>query len=297
MTTVIPVSAQLLRPLGRTLGVLLAGVALVGSGRAAPTPTRRNEVIVSAANYAESPPDVLAKLFRHPQDLVDMAPPPAAARPVRCYQFLPSEPLSADLTYVEVCQLLKPVLAAKNLVNTADKTKVDFILRLTFGERRWRDPLVREENLTWRHGLVPKKRGTSLDAAAAWDDRAGGDDLGLYAIERDLMAVNPGAEGMADSLIGKLPTEDYYLIVVDAFEVATLRKKGNDTPRAWTTFIAVPRRKGTKFSEVAANMIAKAGPYFGETLPGKAHFTDQGTVKLGELKVIEDQTPPAAPKK
>lgn len=294
MTTTALVSASHIR---RAIATWLAGCGFVSVALAAPAPARPNEVIVSAANYAESPPDVLAKLFRHPQDLVDAPSPPARERRVCYYQFLPSEPLTADLAYADVCQLLKPVLAARNFVNTADKAKVELILRVTFGERRWRDPLVREEDLTWRHGLVPKKRGTSLDAAAAWDDRAGGDELGLYAMERDLMAISPGAEGMADSLIGKLPTEDYYLIVVDAFEVATLRKKGNDTPRAWTTFIAVPRRKGTKFSDVAANMIAKAGPYFGETLPGKAHFTDQGAVKVGDLKVIEDQTPPAAPKK
>ena len=35
-------------------------------------------------------------------------------------------------------------------------------------------------------------------------------------------------------------------------------------------------------------MIAKAAPYFGETLPGKIHFTDrEGTVKIDDLKVIE----------
>jgi hypothetical protein len=237
-------------------------------------------------------------MFHRPVDVVDALPPPASNHPVRYYQFLPSEPLAADLSYAEVCKLLVPALAAKNLLNTFEQAKVELILRVTFGERRWRDPVVREDDLTWRHGLVPKRRHTALGAAESWDDRAGGDERALYQIERDLVAIDPAAEGMADRFIGGMPTEDYYLIVVDAFEVAMLRQKGNDTPRAWSTFIAVPRRKGVKFSDVAARMITKAAPYFGETLTGKARFTDsEGQVKLGELKVIEEKENAAAPKK
>lgn len=280
-----------LRSVAARLAALAVGLVLAPAVRAAP-PASPNEIIVSAADYAHASPTVLKKLFHHPTDLVDAPPPPARVHPVRYYQFLRSEPLEADLSYEEICRLLVPVLAAKNLLNTFEQPKVELILRITFGGRRWRDPTVRENNLTWRHGLVPKRRTTALSATEAWDDRAGGDELALYQLERDI-----GVEGMADSLIGNMPTEDYYLIVVDAFEVATLRQKGNDTPRAWSTFIAVPRRKDVKFSEVAATMIARAAPYFGETLPGKARFTDrEGTVRVGDPKVIEDHANPA-PKK
>jgi len=143
---------------------------------------------------------------------------------VRYYQFLPAENLEADLSYLEVCKLLKPALAAKNLLSTPDQAKVEFILRITFGGRSWRDPFVRENDLEWRHGLVPKRR-RGLGTEGAWDERAGGNEAALYQTERQLVEMNPdgGAEGMADRLIGGLPTEDYYLIVVDAFEVATLR--------------------------------------------------------------------------
>jgi hypothetical protein len=266
------------------------GLGLALSARA-DAPKRPNEIVVSAANYAEASPDVLAKMFHRPADLTAVAPPAAAARPVRYYQFLPAESLAADVTYPEVCKLLVPVLAAKNFHNTADQAKVELILRVTFGERRWRDPFVRKDDLEWSQGLVPKKRSMALGADGAWDERAGGDESALYQLERDL-----GVEGMADRLIGNLPTEDYHLIVVDAFEVAVLREKGNQTPRAWTTFVAVPRQQGVKFSDVAAKMIAKAAPYFGETLPGKARFTDrEGKVELGELQVIEHNAP--VPKK
>jgi hypothetical protein len=282
---------------GRFLVALTIALVCACAGRGAP-PASSNEIIVSAANYAQATPDELQKLFHRPQDLVDAAPPPPSAHPVRLYQFLASEPLDADLPFIEVCRLLRPVLAAKNLLNTTEPKQAELVLRVTFGGRRWRDPTVREDDLTWRDGLVPKRRRTTFDAGAAWDQRAGGDEASLYNLERDLVAISPGAEGMADSMIAGVYTEDYYLIVVDAFEVATLRKKGNDTPRAWTTFIAVPRRPGVKFSDVAARMITKAAPYFGETLPGKARFTDRdGNVKVGEPRVIEDNKNAAPAKK
>lgn len=264
---------------------LAAGLGLALAASAATLP---NEIVVSAANYAEASPDVLARLFRRPADITDAATPASAERPPRYYQFLPAEPLDADLSYAEVCKLLVPALAKNNFLNTHDQAKVQYILRLTFGGRKWRDPFVRKDNLEWNQGLVPKKRSGSLDAAQAWDERAGGDESALYQLERDI-----GQEGMADRLIGGMSTEDYYLIVVDAFEVAALKEKGNKTPRAWSTFIAVPRQKGVKFADVAAKMVEKAAPYFGETLPGKARFTDrEGSVKLGELQVVEENAPP-----
>ena len=276
----------------RSCIALLLCLPLAQPARAEPSP-RPNEIIVSAANYAQTPPAVLEKLFRNPAELTDLPRPAPVAHPVQYYQFLPGEVFESDLTYLEVCKLLVPALAQKNLVNTFDQAKVGLILRLSFGGRRWRDPFVREGDLEWKHGLVPRHRGSSasLDASAAWDERAGGDESSLYQTEQFLTELNPtgGAGGMADRLIGGLHTEDYLLIVVDAFDVATLHTKGNRATRAWTTFIAVPRRDKTKFSDVAAAMIAKAAPYFGETLPGKVRFIDrEGKVTTGELKILEE---------
>ncbi len=272
---------------------LCAALLMPAAARAAP-PSPPNEIVVSAANYAHTPPAVLEKMFRQPAELTDTpAPDAATARPVQYYQFLKGEIYEADLKYEEVCQLLVPALASKNLRNTFDQSKVEFILRVSFGSRRWRDPFVREDNLEWRHGLVPRKRGTSLSAASAWDERAGGDEAALRQTEE---VLGSAAEGMADRLINGLSTEDYFLVVVDAFEVATLKIKGNNTPRAWTTFIAVRQRDRAKFSDVAAAMIARAAPFFGETLPGKAYFTDrEGKVTPGELRVVEENVP--APKR
>lgn len=280
--------------LPRSPFVFLCAALLMPAAARATQPSPPNEIVVSAANYAHTPPAVLEKMFRQPAELTDTpAPDAATARPVQYYQFLKGEIYEADLKYEEVCQLLVPALASKNLRNTFDQSKVEFILRVSFGRRRWRDPFVREDNLEWRHGLVPRKRGTSLSAASAWDERAGGDEAALRQTEE---VLGSAAEGMADRLINGLSTEDYFLVVVDAFEVATLKIKGNNTPRAWTTFIAVRQRDRAKFSDVAAAMIARAAPFFGETLPGKAYFTDrEGKVTPGELRVVEENVP--APKR
>ncbi|HLP25461.1 MAG TPA: hypothetical protein VK477_07280 [Acidobacteriota bacterium] len=281
--------------LPRSTFVVLGAVLLAPAVVLAAKPPPPNEIVVSAANYAQTPPKVLEQMFRKPADLTDAPPPAATERPVQHYQFLKGEVYEADLNYEEVCKLLVPALAGKNLRNTFDQSKVDLILRVSFGGRRWRDPFVREGDLEWKHGLVPRKRGTSLSAASAWDDRAGGDEAALRQTEE---ALGSAAEGMADRLINGMSTEDYFLIVVDAFEVAALKTKGNSTPRAWTTFIAVRQRDRAKFSAVASEMIAKAAPFFGETLPGKARFIDrQGTVTPGELRVVEENVPAPPPSK
>lgn len=289
---------RIMLPLRITL-VAIACLAFTQSPTAASS-TRTSEIIVSAANYAQTPPDVLEKLFRRPADLVEAPPPPATSPTPHFYQFIEGEHLEADLSYTDVCKLLVPVLGAKNFHNTHDQAKVDFILRVTFGGRTWRDPFVREGDLEWKHGLVPRRRraSASLGSESAWDARAGGNESELYQTERILseMFPNSEAEGMADRLIDGIHTEDYFLIVVDAFAVADLRTKGNSTKRAWSTFIAVPRYGPVKFSELAARMIEKAAPYFGETLPGKVHFTDrEGKVTPGEIKVIESDV--SVPKK
>ena len=271
--------------------LLLAAPAVAASDR----PARPNEIIVSSANYALTPPKELARMFRRPADLTEPPTPVAGPPPQKYYQFLRGEIFESDLPYLAVCQLLAPALTKKNLHNTFDQAKVDLVLRVSFGGRRWRDPLVRVADLEWRQGLVPRRRDTAaLGADSAWDARAGGDEAALRQTERMLTELDPanGVEGMADRLIGGLPTEDYFLVVVDAFEVAELRAKGNDATRAWTTFIAVPRQGGQNFSQVVAGMIEKAAPYFGETLPGKVRFTDrEGTVKIGEATVVEEPQP------
>lgn len=271
----------------------LCAVLLTSAAASAAQPPPPNEIVVSAANYAHTPPDVLEKMFRKPADITDATPPTATERSVQHYQFLKGEIYEADLKYEDVCQLLVPALASKNLRNTFDQSKVELILRVSFGGRRWRDPFVREGHLEWKHGLVPRKVGTSLSAAQAWDDRAGGDESALRQTEQTLTDMyGASAEGMADRLIKGMTTEDYFLVVIDAFEVATLKIKGNNTPRAWSTFIAVRQRDRAKFSDVASEMIAKAAPFFGETLPGKARFIDrEGKVTPGELRVVEENVP------
>jgi len=58
---------------------------------------------------------------------------------------------------------------------------------------------------------------------------------------------------MADRLIGGLPTEDYYLIVVDAFEGRDTQVKGNKTPGVEHVHRGAAAER-VKFSDVAAKM-------------------------------------------
>jgi hypothetical protein len=255
---------------------------------------RANEIVVSSADYANTPPKELARIVREAADFHDPAPPPARDTPPRFYQFLRGEAFDSDLGYADVCRLLVSALAKKNLHNTSDDAKVDFVLRVSYGGRRWRDPLIRRGHLEWRHGLVPRIRGTALGAGTLWDDRAGGDEAALRQAEESLSDLEaPGAaEGLADRLIGGRSTDDYLLIVLDAFAVGQLRAEKEDAPRAWTTFIAAPRPAGRNLSHFAAVMIAKAAPWIGETAPGRLYFTDlEGRVHIGESTVVEDPKP------
>lgn len=83
--------------------LVLSGLLLAPLAAPAAPP---NEIIISAANYAQTPPEVLEKLFRDPAELTEAPAPTTTASPLRHYQFLPGEVLESDLSYLEVCQLL-----------------------------------------------------------------------------------------------------------------------------------------------------------------------------------------------
>jgi hypothetical protein len=259
-----------------------------------PKPAPANEIIVSAANYATTPPKELARILRRDADITDPAPLPAvpASGTPQYYVFNEGESFTSDLNYQQVCRLLLPALAGKNYVNASNPGVIKLVLRVSWGERRWRDPMVRADNLEWRHGLTSRRKDTAVGADVVWDPRAGGDEDTLREIERQV-----GAD-FADHLIGSKPVEDYFLIVVDAFDYAELKARKNQAPRVWTTFIAVPARKDQKLSDVATAMINKAAPYFGETAPGRIRFIDrEGTVSVGEATVVDDAKPaPPKPK-
>lgn len=264
--------------------LLLALPVLSGADRPPPP----NEIIVSSANYVLTPAKELSRILRRDEDITDPAPLPAVpvtATP-QYYVFNEGESFPSDLKYPQVCRLLLPALAKKNYLNASNPDLIRLVLRVSWGARLWRDPIVRANDLEWRHGLTSRRKGTALGADVLWDPRAGGDEDTLRELERQL------GTDFADHLIGSKPVEDYFLIVVDAFDYADLKARKNNATRVWTTFIAVPVRKDQKLSDVAAAMIAKAAPYFGETAPGRVRFTDrEGTVQIGEATVVEESKP------
>lgn len=276
-------------------------------------------VSVSSLNYADTPRDVLAQLEAE-KTAVNPATRPLAplARPQR-YVFMPGDLYETDLDFGEICRRLGAALAQKGYLNATDEqgrviapNEVDLILRVHGGERPWRVPTARTDQLTWRDGLASRPRGRTLATLGGdvfWENRAGGNDAALGAAAANENArgfgfgsapatpaggdqLNAGSAtglSMAGTAAGEYEsTRDFYLLVVDAFSYADLMKRGKSATRLWTTFIAAPRQPGQKFSGVLDTMLRVATPYFGENTAGLQMFNDaRATVSLGELQILE----------
>ncbi|MDP1581138.1 MAG: hypothetical protein Q8M02_12735 [Candidatus Didemnitutus sp.] len=280
---------------------------------AAKTPKPRDDISISSANYAQSPKMEILRAVGKPQDQ-DNPPPPAPVSPAtpQRYLFTRGEIATTDVTYEELCERLKPVLATRGFVeatNTVgrvpDPEQLKLILRVSYGEARWRNPTIRTTDLGWSHGLIPRAgtRSVGLTAFTSWENRSGGDDSssGQAAATAE---GDSGGEGTTSTLEGtddEISTDDFFLIVVDAFDYHDLRKHRHHSKRVWTTFISVPRRTNRPFSEVADAMLAKAAPYFGTTTKGRVRFNiDKASVDLGEMRVVESdiaRTPSSAKQK
>jgi len=283
----------------------LAALVLLAAGCSTLPPPR--EVTVSSANYATTSIDELAKFINQPSAL---NPNPPALQPLaqpKLYIFAPGEVYASDVPFKELCRQLEAALGQKGYLNLVTEVLThhrkfeppELVLRVHCGERPWRNPVIRVDELTWNEGLLARHRMASGGSGAVtlWDFRAGGDDAGLYAVEQALGAAeDPGhpLNGLAMSL-GQPPTRDYFLVVVEAFLFADLRTKHGEARRLWTTFVAVPKQGSQKYSEVLAGLLRTAMPYFGETTRGIQVFDqDHATVKIGvPYEVTTPQTPPA----
>jgi hypothetical protein len=277
-------------------------------------------VSVSSANYRETPRDQLVQLTNQQNALNPEAKPFAPLATPKHFIFLPGEIYENDLTYEEVCARLTPALATKNYLNGADAQglirepdKVTLVLRVSYGERPWRLPAVRTEQLAWKDGMQPRTRDpkslVNLGADTVFDNRAGGRDDALAAAAENTTNTKsawgggggggPGgnpdtASGMAPNLAanatamgaisGYGETRNFHLIVVDAFDYAELKAKGKAATRLWTTFVAAPKEPGRQFGDVIATLLRAAGPYWGETTSGMQVFNDtRAEVKIGEI--------------
>ncbi len=282
-------------------------------------PRQPAPVSVSSANYASTPLDELRRLEAAQMQANPATPPlQPLAKPQR-YVFLPGDLYETDLTYEQLCARLDEVLARKGYVNATDPQgrvidpdNVDLILRVHGGERPWLNPTVRTDQLSWRDGLVPRTRGrslTTLGGDVVWDGRTGGNDaaLGAAAANENAPGFHFGstpatpAGGAPEYAGGALlqsqtmapsglydATREYYMIVVDAFKHADLMTQGKDAKRQWTTFVAAPRQRGQKFSDVLDTMLRVATPYFGENTAGLQMYDDaRASVRIRDLEVLE----------
>lgn len=268
-------------------------------------------VSVSSANYAGTSREELRRLAADSPQINPEARVAERLATPQAYVFAPGELYESDVSYDEVCRQLAITLAQKGYLNSADAhgriaqpNKIDLILRISSGGRRWREPTVRVDNLSWRQGLVDRHLSplTVGGAQAAWEHRSGGNDDALAGA---IQAHNSGASASVGDASqvgvqfgGYDSTRDFFLLVVDAFGYQDLLEKQSRAQRHWTTFVALPREDHRNYSEVLGTMLRVATPYFGETTRGLQMFTDaRASVKLGELEILDSDVRPPAPEK
>lgn len=309
---------------------LVAAIPLAAHAQSAADIQGIAPVSVSSANYRETPQDQLLQLANAQNTLNPATPELAPLAQPKYFIFLPGEIFENDLTYEEICARLTPALAKKNFVNGADAqglirepAKVSLVLRVSYGERPWRLPTVRTEQLTWKDGMTPRTRDprslTNLGADTVFENRAGGRDDAISAAAENSTNTKSawgGGGGKPGSGNGDIPsgfganlaasstavaalseyggTRDFNLIVVDAFDYSELKTKGKAATRLWTTFVAAPKETGKKFSDVVATLLRAAGPYWGETTSGMQVFNDtRAEVKIGEVTEVKARPPEA----
>ena len=273
-------------------------------------------VTVSSANYRALERGELLRLVDSKNSVNPEVQALSPLKEPKRFVFLQGDSFDSDLSFDDVCAILTPALAAKGYENAVDSEKrviepktVSLVLRVHYGIREWRLPTVRTDALYWADGLVPRTRGRTLSRLGGetiWDERAGGRD-NAYA-DAAMNSANAGdawsgggagsggqtgATPSSGSWFGSSPTsfegtQDFHLLVVDAFDYQELKDKGRGAKRLWTTFMAAPARGEQKFSDVVEALARNGTAYFGETTSGLQVFTDaRAKVEIGPLRVID----------
>jgi len=302
----------LLSALALVLSLDLAGCSSKMDWSKEPVP-----VSVSAANYSQLSDEdlynrvIIDPINAHPE-------PPAVAKPTRpfYYLLLPGEVYPSDVALGTVYRELESALEKRGYFNAIyQKTpantqpKVDYLLRVHFGERPWLTPIVRTDRVTWGDdGLVANRHKMNLlsVSGSSYDPRVGlsteevmrlngmfassianfglgsGQSFGLFAPASLWGSFGSNKQLWRDFGEEDQESQNFYLFVVEAFkldDVTVMRKRA---PCIWATFIAVPSDRDMKFSSVLRSMIQTATPYFGETTHGlQAYEVPHGKVFLG----------------
>jgi len=264
---------------------------------------------VSAANYSQLSEEEIFRRIHDPANKPAMPPalPPAPAAPL-FYAFVPEQVYESDVPQETVYRELAVSLAHRGYFNVQYQyragyfpKRIDYLLRVHYGVRRWRIPTVRTDKVTWGDdGLVTTRRSGSsafmFGEASAEDPRAGSSPF-FYPISepRKSQYSDPPLVWNPVNYWGNgAETRFYGLIVVDAFRYDEVRTLGWKAPCIWSTFMAAPLQQGQQFSGLLRTLARTATPYFGETADGIQEFdVPPGKVIIGEPVVIPE--PPRAP--
>ena len=92
-----------------------------------------------------------------------------------------------------------------------------------------------------------------------------------------------GAGAGYDDLVIDLESARYYVIIT-ALDFKTLVNENKQVP-LWTTRVSIDSRR-TRFDDALETMVASAGQRFGENSNGLERKPQEGSVTLGELKLL-----------
>jgi hypothetical protein len=302
--------------------LVIAGCESTTNGSKEPLP-----VSVSAANYSRlSGKELYARL----NDPDNLAPDPPAvtksAKPL-FYLLLPGEIYPTDVKLDAVYRELEATLEPRGYYNFVYRMRaghtpprIDYLLRIHFGELYWLRPIVRGDKVTWGNdGIVSSRYLTHLQHDDSFDPRMGlspEEMTGLHRLVESLMAgggASPSSGGglqgastanayqMSNSALNDFVDDDKaaretYMIVVEAFKFDDVRALKKKAPCAWATFIAVPAEYGRKFSDVYRTMLKTASPYFGETTHGLQDYeVPPGKVLMGTPVEVPDSLKDSQP--
>jgi len=289
------------RALASLLPVLLAGCTAHPDWSKEPLP-----VTVSAANYSQASEEEIYARVHGATNTHPAAPAISVPDKPLFYGFVPGDIYDSDVPLETVYRELAISLAHRGYFNVVYQAqaghmpkRVDYLLRVHCGVRRWKNPIVRTDKVTWGDdSLVSSRRDArSLflhGEASAADSRAGQDPMEAINVATYLQSLSStgsmvqagstqaqGAYSVAN--VSDPATRDYCLVVVEAFKWDDLMAMKDRAPCIWATFVAVPLHTGQEFSGLLRTLVNAATPYFGTTADGLQEFDiPQGKVLLGE---------------
>jgi hypothetical protein len=272
-------------------------------------------VSVSAANYSQlSNEDLYARV--HAADNFQPEPPaPVVPFKPLFYLMVPGEVYPSDVPVDSVYRELEQALEPRRYFNVIYQMRaghapprIDYILRVHYGGRKWQIPTVRPDRITWGNdGMVSRRYMSPLASNSLFDPRVGltADEAlrmrGLFSMPMGNKAgiangqgtrpLTPAELSSAEPSLGAQPARDYCLIVVEAFKFEDVLAMDSKAPCTWATFVAVPDLASDKFSSVLRSMLTAASPYFGTTTNGlQVYDVPLGKVLLGNPVEV---SPPA----